>query len=506
MRHEILTTDVLVVGAGPAGLATALAAARHGADVLVVERRPSTSTIPRATGVSTRTMEIFRSWGLAARIREGAVPCDPRFAVVDTAVDDPRELVSSGYPSAREALAVSPAAPAICPQDHIEPVLVDAVRAAGGRVWFGTPAEELTVDAAGVSATVGARRVRARFVVGADGPRSGVRAALGIELEHLGMLGEFEQVLFRADLAPRLPQGAHALTFTNRPGAAGVLLPVGVGRWTFGREHDPDRPTPSQREWVRVLRAATGIDDLELQLLGSQRFTMAAEVAASFRSGPGFLVGDAAHRLTPVGGLGMNTAIHDGHELGWRLAWAVRGLAGEALLAGYAAEREPVGRANAARSLVPDEPQSLDGLPGDLGRTYRSAVIASDGRPPAVGHLRTARPGERAPHAWVRLRGRRVSTLDALADRLTLLTGPGGRWRAAAATVATVPLTVLTDGRELTGPTLTTRYRLGPDSAVLVRPDGIVAWRGDDIPADAAAALHRALATALGREAARAAA
>ena len=154
---------------------------------------------------------------------------------------------------------------------------------------------------------------------------------------------------------------------------------------------------------------------------------MAAEVAARYRAGPGFLVGDAAHRMTPIGGIGMNTAIHDGHELGWRLGWAVRGLAGEALLDSFAAEREPVGRALAARSLRDDQPDPSDGLPGDLGRTYRSGVITDDGEPPAEGHLRTARPGERAPHAWVERHGGRLSVLDLFEDRLTLLTGRGRR-------------------------------------------------------------------------------
>ena len=133
-------------------------------------------------------------------------------------------------------------------------------------------------------------------------------------------------------------------------------------------------------------------------MLGTSRFTMAAEVASAFRAGPGFLVGDAAHRMTPYAGAGLNTAVHDGHELGWRLAWAARGIAGDGLLSSYAVEREPVGRATALRSLS-TERHPDDGLPRDLGGTYRSAVIVDDGVAPATGHHRTARPGERAPHA-----------------------------------------------------------------------------------------------------------
>ena len=122
------TTDILVAGAGPAGLATALTALRHGARVLVVERRADTSTIPRATGVSTRTMELFRLWGVSDAIRDGSVDCDPTTAVGRTLAEEPREVAPFSYPGIRDALAVSPAYPALCPQDHIEPVLAAEIR------------------------------------------------------------------------------------------------------------------------------------------------------------------------------------------------------------------------------------------------------------------------------------------------------------------------------------------------------------------------------------------
>jgi putative polyketide hydroxylase len=501
----MFTTDVLVVGAGPAGLATAVTALRHGARVLVVERRAGTSTVPRATGVSTRTMELFRFWGVGEAVRAGSVDCDPTVAITRTLAEEPQEIVPLGYPSLRDTLAASPALPALCPQDHIEPLLVAEVRRLGGVVRFGAALTELHTTSDGVRAELGrAGRVRARFVVGADGPRSTVRTALGIGWEHLGKVGEFEQVLFRPDLAARLDRRADALVFVQHPDAEGVLLPMGGGRWGFVRERSAEETGLSPQRWAELLCTATGFPDLEPTILGTARFAMAADLARTYRAGPGFLVGDAAHRMTPFGGVGMNTAIHDGHELGWRLGWAVRGLAGDALLDAYAAEREPVGRANTERSLR-RERDPADGLPRDLGGTYRSPVIADDGVPVAVGHHRTARPGERAPHVWLRWQGRRVSTLDLFEDRLTVLAGPGGGGWDRAASIARrsggVPMEVRRIGHDLPDPrgTLRRAYRLDDGSAVLVRPDGVVAWRHDGPCRNHAAALSDAVATTLGR-------
>ena len=186
------------------------------------------------------------------------------------------------------------------------------------------------------------------------------------------------------------------------------------------------------------------------------RFTLAAAVATRYRSGPGFLVGDAAHRTTPVAGIGLNTAVHDGHELGWKLAWVARGLAGEALLDSHDAERGPVGLAAAERSLDV-EGRPTDGLASDLGHTHRSAVIDGAGSPPELRIDLAARPGERAPHAWVRHSGRRVSTLDVFDGRLTLVTGDDTGWARAAGTFGLQML-----GRPAAR-ALARAYRLGPD-------------------------------------------
>ena len=493
------TYDVLVVGAGPGGLATALSAARHGARVLVVDRRSGTSGLPRATGINVRTVEILRSWGVAPAVRAHRIRGVPEAASAPTLVAPPRSSGrAGGYPSHREILDVSPVLPLACPQDRLEPVLVDAARRAGGEIRFGTPLVALTVGSDGVRAEFGSGpRVHATFVVGADGTRSAVRAALGIATTHLGTWAHAVQVLFRPD-APLRPDPPLLLTFVDEP-HPGAMLPMGEGRWVYAALRFDGSPPDIPDNWTATLRAATGSPDLAPEVLDVQRFTLAAEVATTYRAGPGFLVGDAAHRTTPVAGIGLNTAIHDGHELGWKLAWAARGLAGDALLASHDAERGPVGLAAAARSLdVQGRP--TDGLPSALGHTHRSPVIAGTEPAPDLRIDLTARPGERAPHAWVRHAGGHRSTLDLFDGTLTLLTSPDGRpWARAAAAVTGVPFQVLVDGRDVHGVTLAARYGLRPGTAVLVRPDGRVAWRHDGACADRVAALTDAVDTALGR-------
>lgn len=510
-----MSYDVLVVGAGPAGLATALSATRHGAHVLVVERHPGPSTHPRAIGVTTRSMELFRSWGLAEAVRAASIDALPAVVGTRTLADPARTPAPTAYPTPREALAVSPTWPAVCPQDHIEPLLVEQVRRHGGEVRFDTELSDLHADPGGVAAELthrlggAVRSIRARYVVGADGPRSTVRAALGIGVEELGTLGEHVGMLFRADLDAIAGEPSYALYSIEHPDVGGLLVCAGAGRWIYARQWFPERGEAladfSPARWVDLIRAATGAPDLRPELLSAQAFTLTAAVATALRSGPGFLVGDAAHRMTPVGGVGMNTALHAAHNLGWKLAWAARGWAGEALLDSYAEERRPVGLRNVLLSLRPDVPNPAGGLAGDLGVIYRSGVIVEAEAVPTTPLAPSARPGQRAPHRWVELHGRRLSTLDLFDGRLTLLVGKDGTgWVSAVAVArarADVPLAALVTGRELTDQTgeLDRSYQLGASGAVLVRPDGYVAWCCEAIPADPVGALTGAVDGAMGQ-------
>lgn len=505
MRSQSTTCDVLVVGAGPAGLTAAISLARYGVDVLVVERHDGTSPFPKATGVSTRTMELLRIWGLEHPLRAGAMHVRPRLAVSDTLTGAQRDGVGFGYPSEEEALAISPTSPCYCPQDHLEPVLLEYLRALGGRVRFGVELTECHADGAGVDARLRERhsgrteRVRAQYLIGADGPRSSVRAMLGIEVDDLGTIGDVVAVTFRADLTRRLPGTPSTLNAVDVPGAAGLFLPTSADdRWIYGREWHPDQGE-SIADWtsqrcVELIRAGTGLPDLQPEILAVLPFVMGGHVATSFRAGRAFIVGDAAHRTTPVGGIGMNTAIHAAHNLGWKLAWVLRGWAGEALLDSYEAERRPIGTENVLRSLSSGGLEG-NGLAWDIGVRYTSTVLEAG-----------ERTGGRAPHAWVQCGDTRVSTLDLFDGRLTVLTGPhGGPWRRAVAELAAggLPIAARSVGRDVHDEdgALVDGYRLGDSGAMLVRPDGYIAWCCPALVADTRSALRSAVGLALAQPA-----
>jgi putative polyketide hydroxylase len=472
--------DVLVVGAGPAGLTTATALARAGVRVLVVEKHAGLSVFPKATGLRPRTMEILRSWGLEEIVRTQAPPTQMTMAI-RTVLTAPGSEVPIGLPTNDELRSVTPSEIANFPQDQLEAVLLDEYRDRGGEVWFGTELVDLRMDDDGLtadlrSASGGPGTIRAQYLVGGDGARSTVRRLLGIELDNLGSEGNHLSVLLRADLSSVMPVTPHVLTVTTAPGVDGLFAVTGQpNRWIYDIEWHPEAGEtladwPPER-WVSRLRASAGLPDLEVDIIGVFPWDFGAAVARRQRRGRAFLVGDAAHRTTPRGATGMNTGIADGHNLGWKLAWVIRGWAGKSLLDSYEPERAPVGRANAEASMYTAMGAAIDPLAHDFGVRYSSsAVIGSSGL-----------AGRRAPHAWVTVHDRRLSTLDLFGDRLTLLTAPdGGRWRSEAAELADqgVPIVSYSVTREFTDPDgmFAEAYRLGEDGAVLVRPDGYVAW------------------------------
>ncbi|MDZ5619958.1 FAD-dependent oxidoreductase [Nocardioides sp. HM23] len=508
-QTESISYDVLVIGAGPSGLATAIAATRAGARVLVLERHQGTSTFPKATGVRPRTMEILRSWGLEQEVQAGGADLRLAAALSATLADRQQQDFSLGIPQPETLAALSPSVTAISPQDHLEPVLLAHLRSLGGAVRFHTELVELDQHDGGVSVRVRAgddgaeERIEARYVVGADGGGSTVRRATGINEHQLGSEGEHLAVLFHGAVEERIRGHRYGLHIVTTP-ESGVFVPSGTpGRWVYDREWSADRDAqgvPTVEDHQAAIRMAAGMPDLDPEIVGVFRWTFGAAVAERMQNGRVFLVGDAAHRTTPRGATGMNTGIADGHNLGWKLGWVVRGWADEALLDSYGPERHPVGLRNALSSLEASD----GGKPEDLAHDFGVVYPVPSGDAPAAQEyaLPGAVTGARAPHAWVERDGRRVSLLDLYGNRLVLVTGRGGdAWRRAADELAGhgFPVAAAQLGHDLADPrgTAAGAYDLGDGSAVLVRPDGHIAWRADALPTlpltDLAAAVHAAL-------------
>ncbi len=499
-NSEIHDYDVLVVGAGPSGLTTAAALARFGVRVLVIEKHSGLSIFPKAIGVRPRSMEIFRSWGLEPEVRRRSQ--HGRLTMrVGPALTMPGQEISLGLPDDDVVRAVSPVGVALCGQDQLEVVLCADVRARGGEVRFRTELINLVDTPRGVEATLRARDngevsvVTVPYLVGADGARSLVRSLSEIEFEMLASEGSHLSVLFRADLSSVMADPPYVLTVVMGPDGNGLFASTAMpDRWIWDMEWHPETGE-RVADWTpqritALLKRATGLADLDPEIIGVFPWDFGAGVAGAYRRSRVLLVGDAAHRTTPRGATGMNTGIADAHNLGWKLAWVVKGWAAPSLLDSYEDEREPVGRANAAASLVTmmNRPAS-DGLAHDFGVSYSSGAI--------VGGTRLA--GQRAPHAWVDVLGERRSTIDLFDGHFTLITGAdGAEWRAAAAGVSTVgPLSVLSLGAEFEDPSgeLAARYSLTDRGGVLIRPDGYVAW-GSGEPS--AARLEDALRLATG--------
>ncbi len=352
------------------------------------------------------------------------------------------------------------------PQDHLEPVLLDHLRTFDCvEICFDTELVSLDQDTNGVTALVcrdgAVEPVRARYVVGADGAHSAVRSSSGIAMAGPDDLGAYFTVTFRAPLMAILGERRHGLYMVGHPEAGGVYLPTdNRDRWVFAQPYDPNVTDPQAIPYERLIeliRMGSGVPGLPVHIDRVGAFTFAAQVATTYRAGSAFLAGDAAHRTTPRGATGMNTAIQDGVALGWRLGWVLRGWADTRLLDSYESTRRPVGLRNTARSAIVE--------PRDNSRDYVDDLAG------------------RVAHAWVSRDGSVVSTLDLVGPGLTLITGPAGRpWSQAVADLAGtshVALPVAVHGVDDRAAAV---LGIGNEGAVLVGPDAIpvATWSSSD--------------------------
>jgi 2-polyprenyl-6-methoxyphenol hydroxylase-like FAD-dependent oxidoreductase len=479
------STDVLVVGAGPVGLALAVELAGRGHRVQVVEKSGRIGRQPRAKTTNVRSMEHFRRWGLAGQIRAQS-PLAPDhanrvvfatglFGKQITAFENAFNADRVRHPDYAEAAQW-------IPQYVVEGVLRDhAASLPGCAIAMGTELAGFSEDDSGVTAdlvtcdTTEARRIRARYLVGA------------------GRIGHFLSLVLRV---PGLATSHHLddalmywLVNRSQPCVAGPMDRDDV--WFWGTQIPPDAPVTPEANAERVRRAlgeATGFEILVTDLWAAMQLH------------------------PPFGGYGMNLGIADAVDLGWKLSARLQGWGGAHLLASYEAERRPVharviaesvenmgllaqhffhpdieaddaagahARVTAARVVQDSKDREFHSLGLVIGYDYdASPVVVADGTdlPPrdVRSYTPSARPGRRAPHAWL---ADGSSLFDHFATGFTLLRLASGgdemveKFRIAATSVG-LPLSVLDVSKE----NLAGLYGAG---MALVRPDQHVAWRGD---------------------------
>ena len=590
LSRKDVSVPVLIVGGGAAGLTTSILLSQLGVDSLCVERRGGTSQLPKAHIVNQRTMEIFRAAGIADEVYAQGSPHEWMAATAwatSLAGDRPEHgrVIATldawgGGDQLAAHLAASPCRSTNLPQLRLEPIIKHrAEDLAPGRVRFGQEVVRFTQDADSVTARVLDSQsgeeydVEALFAVAADGGRT-IGPGLGIAYEGERDLVTMVSSYIRADLEslgvdPRMFQYFFINPDTGGSFGSGVIVKMGGREWGAGADEfvyhyaaaSADVNDHPPHEVVARFHRSIGTDTIPVTVLRTSTWRVESIVAERFCDGRVFLVGDAAHRHPPTGGLGLNTAVQDAHNLAWKLAAVIRGDAGLGLLGTYERERRPVALRNAKQALRSffqhgdiDEALGLSGQAPqtgwdsletffsasaegevmqaavreavlrkraefcahnvEIGFDYRDGAIVSDGIAPPVSDdpvcvfIPGTWPGHRLPHARVERRGRSCSTYDLVETRrfMLVLGAEGEVWRRAAAVVAArigIELGVVSigPGCDYADPTgAWGRQREVSDAgAVLVRPDQHVAWRAFGAVDDAAGALEEVLMQVLSR-------
>jgi 2-polyprenyl-6-methoxyphenol hydroxylase-like FAD-dependent oxidoreductase len=469
-------------------------------------------------------MEIFRQWGLEEDIEAAGLPrAETEFFYLGETLLAPSFQRFDRTELGRTTSA-SPTERLICAQDLVEAVLLDHARRLQTDIRFSTALVDVVEDDERLKAIVEDRQsgerhvVDADYMVAADGSRSAIRELLGIGASGPGVVGHSVSILIEADLADLVADRLAIIYKVARPHPSAFFAVVDNDRrWLMMMARDPETEPPesfTDERCLELVRAALGDDSVSVRLLGHRFFEPTALVADRFQSRRIFLAGDAAHLTTPFGALGMNCGIADAHNLAWKLAAVLQGWGGPRLLESYEAERRPVAQATTEASVLRQDVSTgppraaFDGI--TLGYAYSSGVIVEDGTQapdqadPIHDYGPTARPGHRAPHVWLDTGGERCSTLDLFGDAFVLLGDAAARVALdSAGPVAaqlSVPLHVHAVGRDgdYIDPNEDWRetYGVRERGMVLVRPDGHVAWRSHEEPADLTQQLAHALAIA----------
>jgi 2-polyprenyl-6-methoxyphenol hydroxylase-like FAD-dependent oxidoreductase len=521
---------VLIAGGGPVGLALAIEFGMVGVPCLVVERRDGSLNVPKMSGLSIRSMEFNRRWGIAEKVKRAGWPQDrPNDFSYCTSMIGPELTRVRLPPYAAMRVPFTPEPPCGCAQIFYDPLLLERVRTLPSvTLRHMTSLDSFTQDEHGVSAIVTDRltgkseTIQAHYLVGCDGADGAVATGLNLDYEGQGVVANSVNIYFRSRALMEIHDKGWSrfFRFTDAGGTWGEIIGIdGQETWRLSvLKALPDHDTAA---YMRRLAGR----DFAYEILSVMEWERRERVATRYRDRRVFIAGDAAHQNSPTGGLGLHTGLADAVDIGWKLAAVLQGWGGEALLQSYEIERKPVALNNVRActhefemlSALPTGPAIDQITPeGDdlrerwvkdfyasnranspmftenlrLGYCYDpSPICIADGSSPipveTPQFVPAARPGMRAPHAWI---GEGRSTLDLFGGGFVLLRlgadPPSADDFAMAAEMRHMPLKIV-DIQDLA---ITALYER---RLVLVRPDGHVAWRGDAAPADVEAIIDR---------------
>ena len=515
---------VLIVGGGPVGLSMALALARQNVKSIVIERHPSTTNHPRARGVNVRTMELFKQWGNATELLTYEQPKEARRIIWAQSLQG--EEVTRITMNDSNISDYSPAQASLVSQDRVEESLYNSLlQYSETEVQFLKECISFEDNDTEIIARILDRTnnheelISAKYLIAADGAHSSIRKILAIDMDGADNLGQFCNIYCEFDIAKWVNYRPFIGMLFTDPSLSGRLIASvdGCNRWIIGIRFAADNTKEHFTDdyCINEIRRIVGIADLPVNIINKNFWTMAAQIARQYRKNSVFLMGDAAHRLPPTGGFGMNTGIQDAHNLAWKLAFMINYNISDTLLDTYYEERAPIAEQNIRWSTenavlydeinlaicsgdneklqvkLQEQYQNLNYTGLDLGFIYHSSAIISENNQRLSStpseYIPTTLPGSRAPHVRLLKNNKIISTLDLFENEFILLIGSEGEpWRAAANELSealVIPFTVykIADDGDLIDldNIWYDIYGITKNGAVMVRPDGHVSWRSN---------------------------
>ena len=504
---------VIIIGGGPVGLSAAICLARQGIECVLIEKHSATTDHPKARGVNGRSMELFRSWGLEDQMKQHQMP---REAYGFSWIEEFQGKEITCVQSTVDYAPYSPTENAIIAQDDLEQELLKKAQ--------NMPLIELRFDTEMLHASQNNERIvvnilnrntnqketlLAKYLIAADGANSFLRELFDVEMEGMDNLGEFCNIYCEMNLDKYVQHQPSAGIIFTRPDVRGTMLlsKKGLRKWLVGVRID-SHPNLTEETFtdefcIDYVRQVIKDPDIEVRLINKAFWTMAALIAKQFRVGRVFFAGDAAHRLPPTGGFGMNTGIQDVHNLAWKLAMVLNGQADESLLETYFTERVQVAKVNTSWSIdnakrfetifialakndlqtfeeaLKDQSHHINNILLDLG------VVYGDDYQKEENYKISAKVGVRAPHCWLLKDHVQKSILDLYDHQFILVCHPQAHyWQDKYRKYRELPCRIVTIGEQ--GEYIDTdhdfleKYEISTKGAVLIRPDGHIAWHSSD--------------------------